>query len=43
MGSAEALALLEESSQGKDRHVQEACLAALRGTTRELMMRQAGS
>jgi HEAT repeat protein len=43
MGSAEALALLEEGSQGRDRHVQEACLAALRGTTRELMMRQAVS
>ena len=40
MGTAEALALLEEGSQGRDRHVQEACLAALRGTTRELMMRQ---
>jgi HEAT repeat protein len=43
MGSAEALALLEEGSRGRNRHVQEACLAALRGTTRELMMRQAVS
>lgn len=40
MGTPEAIALLEEGSHGRDRRLQEACLAALRGTERELMMKQ---
>ncbi|MEW6324359.1 MAG: HEAT repeat domain-containing protein [Nitrospirota bacterium] len=43
MGTPEALALLEEGSQGRNRSVQEACLAALRGTARDLMLKQARS
>ncbi len=43
MGTADALALLEEGSRGRDRSVQEACLAALRGTAREFMLKQARS
>ncbi|HUJ79815.1 MAG TPA: HEAT repeat domain-containing protein [Nitrospiria bacterium] len=41
MGTDEAIALLEEGSQHASRGVQEACLAALRGTARELVIRQA--
>jgi len=41
MGTEEAIALLEEGSQHASRVLQEACLAALRGTARELMVRQA--
>ena len=41
MGTDEAIALLEEGSQHASRGLQEACLAALRGTARELVIRQA--
>jgi len=41
MGTEEAIALLEEGSRDQSRGLQEACLAALRGTARELMLRQA--
>ncbi len=41
MGTAEATALLEEGSRHASKGLQEACSAALRGTARELMIRQA--
>jgi HEAT repeat protein len=41
MGTDEAIALLEEGSQHASRGLQDACLAALRGTARELVIRQA--
>jgi HEAT repeat protein len=43
MGTPEAIALLEQGSRGRNRNLQEACAAALRGTARELMMKQARS
>ena len=42
-GTDEAIALLEEGSRDHSRSLQEACSAALRGTARELMLRQARS
>jgi len=41
MGTEEAIALLEEGSRDQNRGLQEACQSALRGTARELMLRQA--
>jgi HEAT repeat protein len=41
MGTKEAITLLEEGSHHASRSLKEACLAALRGTARELMIRQA--
>jgi hypothetical protein len=41
MGTQEAMALLEEGSRQAGKGLQEACQAALRGTARELMIRQA--
>lgn len=43
MGTEEAIALLEENSRHASRGLQEACLAALRGMARELIIRQARS
>ena len=43
MGTAEAMAILEEGSQGRNRRLREACVAVLRGTARELMMKQVRS
>jgi hypothetical protein len=41
MGTDEAIALLEEGSHHAGRGLQEACQAALRGTSRDLIIRQA--
>jgi len=41
MGTREAMALLEEGSRHASKGLQEACQAALKGTARELMIRQA--
>jgi HEAT repeat protein len=41
MGTKEALELLEEGSRHASKGLQEACQAALKGTARELMIRQA--